>query len=136
MGVQDANIVDGPEGKVAHRPIPFALDSVGSGETDTVVITHTPGYRFEIVGFEVFAQAVTATASLTVKRGSDVALSASVTPVAGSEVKGTVKASGEQYGDSDDAVSVEVTTDGTGALTGLQGRVLIRKRAGFMDALG
>lgn len=129
MGVQDANVVDGKEGRVSHKAISFALDSVGTGLTDDPVLSHSPDYDFEIIDVEVFCQATVATAALDVKIGSTSALASAITPVADTEVKGTIEQTSEQFGNAGDAINVEVTTDGTGTITGLQGRVWIRKQA-------
>jgi len=129
MSVTDANVVEGSDGRLSHKPIFCHRASVGNAQADVEQHAHNPGYNYEVVGVEVYATGVTAAASVDVKVGGTSVLSSAITPVAGSEVKGTVLTTGEQFGAADDDITIHATTDGGGDITNLDARVWYRRRA-------
>lgn len=129
MGVSDANAVYGPNARFTHKPISFYLETIAVSQTGLELFQHTPGYHFEIVGFEVYAVAVTAAASVSLLIGATVAITPVLVPVAGAGTAAVMKTDGSEYGDDDDIIYVQGTTDGSGDITGANFQIWIRRRA-------
>lgn len=129
MGVSDANAVYGSNARFTHKPISFYLETIAVSQTALEVYEHVPGYHFEIVGFEVYAVSVTATVTFDLKIGTTSVLSAVLTPVAATAAKATIKTDGSEYGDADDVITIQGTTNGTGDATAAQFQIWIRRRA-------
>lgn len=129
MAIQDANAIDGDEARFTHKPIHFGAMDVGAGVTDDPIMNHTPGYKYEVVGVDVFTQAITGACTVNVLVGGTTVLTGVITPVADDEVKGSLVTTGAQFGGVADDLEVQVTTPGGASLTGLAGRVWIRKQA-------
>ena len=127
MSVTDANVVEGSEGRLSHQARSHSR-SLPISQTDEKVFTFTPGYNFEIVGFSVYTDAITAAVTTILKKGTT-AVTAAVTPVADTEVKGTILVVGNQYGSATDTINVHMTSDGSGILTDATVTVLFRRRA-------
>ena len=129
MGVGDNNAVYGPDARFTHKPVSFYVHAVANSQADVEQFEFTPPYNFEIVGFEVYAGSVTATASLDLKIATVSCLSAALTPVAAASAKATINSDGTEYGDADDAVTVHATTNGSGAIGTMNGQIWIRRKA-------
>ena len=129
MGVADSNAVHGPNARFTHKPIGFYIETVAVSQTGLEMFQHTPGYNFEIVGFEVYAVSVTAAVSLNLLIGSNTVLTTPLVPVAGAGTAGVLLATGVEYGDDDDIVYVQCTTDGSGDVTAANVQIWIRRRA-------
>ncbi len=125
--MQDANAVDGNAARFTHQARCHSR-SLPISQADVKVFTFTPGYNFEIVGFKVYTDAIVATVTTILKKGTT-AVTAAVTPVADTEVDGPILQVGNQYGDADDTLNVHMTSDGSGTLTDATVTVLFRRRA-------
>ena len=128
MSVTDANAVEGSEARFTHQARSHTRVAIAVSQADVKVFSFTPGYNFEIVGFSVFTDDATATVTTILKKGTT-AVTAAVTPVDATEVKGAILQVGNQYGDADDTINVHVTTDGSGELDYVTWTVLFRRRA-------
>ena len=129
MGVSDANAVYGPNARFTHAPISFYIETVAVSQTGLEQFQFTPGFHFELVRFSVYAVAVTAAVSLSVLIGATVAIDPVLTPVAGAGVDAVIKSDGSEYGDDDDIIYVQCTTDGSGDVTMASCNLWIRRRA-------
>lgn len=129
MGVSDANAVYGDNARFTHKPISFYVETVAVSQTDLELFEHTPGYAFQIIGFEVYAVSVTAAVSLNLLIGSTTVLTTPLVPVAAAGTAGVIVATGVEYGDDDDKIHVQVTTDGSGDVTAANIQIWIRRRA-------
>lgn len=77
----------------------------------------TPGYRFRLTAVSDFLRTITATLSYVVKVGGRVAVAGS-TPVANTETARTLSTTlANLRGSATEAITIELTTDGTGAAT-------------------
>lgn len=124
MAVTDAKIH--PNNKSARQPIAVPIITALS-QTDLKALSHVLGFKFEVVAVHVWATAVTATISVNVKIGTTSVLTGAITPVAGTEVVGTLAASRlTRRGSATDALNVEYTTNGSGAATNLRVTVWVR----------
>lgn len=86
-------------------------------QTDLVAFKFTPGFRFEIVSVRSYNAAKAGTISYKVKAGTRTAVSAGVFTAA-TEVAATLSTTKANIrGSSSEAISVEYTSDGSGALT-------------------
>lgn len=84
--------------------------------TDAVVFSHTPGYRFQISKITSFCRTKAGTVTAVVKVGGRTA--ASITFTAATEVDQTLSSTlADIRGSASEAITVELTTDGSGALT-------------------
>ena len=90
--------------------------TVGSNQSGVEIFEFTAPAALTVIGVQVYCTAVTATASVDVKEAGVSILSGAVTPTAGSVVSGTISDSAIASGA---AVTVHVTTDGTGAISDL-----------------
>lgn len=109
---------------LALRHIDLIAPSVAANKADTLVDSVVPGYPFEIVKVQHFADTVTATASYNVKIGATAALNAAAVPVAATRGDATLGTA--LRGDADDAINLHATTNATGAFANLRVRVTIR----------
>ena len=95
--------------------------------TSAVVASVQPGYAFEVVKVEDFARTVTATITYDCKVGTMSVLAATATPVAATRTTRTLATSrASRRGTSSSALTVELTTNGTGAATNMKVTVWIR----------
>lgn len=129
MGVSDANAVYGPNARFTHKALAFYLETIAVSQTDLELFEHTPGYHFEIVGFEVYAVSVTAISTFNLLIQTTSVLSAVLTPVAAAGTKATIKSDGSEYGGVTDKVYIQGTTDGSGDTTAAQFHIWLRRRA-------
>lgn len=88
---------------------------------------YSPAKRFQVTRVTVFATAVTANITVDVQIDGVSVLTGQITPVAGTEVVGTLVAATKTLrGSATSQLQVKYTTDGTGAATNLVARVQIR----------
>lgn len=90
--------------------------SVGSSLTDAEIFEFTMPVAATLESVQVYCTATAATASVDVKEGGTSVLSAAATPSAGAVVTPTISDANIASGA---AVTVHVTTDGTGTITDL-----------------
>lgn len=125
MAVKDSNIL--PTAKVALECLTLIIGTTSTSQSDIEVDEVTPAFDFEVERVEVYATAVTATASVDVKIGTTSVLSSAVTPVAGTATAGTLSSTlANIRGSSSDLVRLHYTTNGTGVITNGRVRVWIR----------
>jgi phosphatidate phosphatase APP1 len=90
--------------------------SVGTGQSDVEIFEWTAPQALILAEVQVYCTATAATASVDVKEAGTTVLSAAATPTAGSVVKPTISDAAIASGA---AVTVHVTTNGTGTITDL-----------------
>lgn len=116
-----------PESVLLERTYVLSVQSVGNSEADTLFDSIKPGFEFEIVAVEHFAEAVTATADYMVKIGTTDALAAREVPTADTrEDAGLHATEANLRGDETDEINLHATTDGTGVFTGLKVKVTVK----------
>lgn len=94
--------------------------------TNAVIFSHVIGHKFEITRVRSFCRTKAGAVSFKVKAGTREAVPAGTTTAA-TEVAQTLSTTKANVrGSATEAVTVELTTDGTGALT--NGRVVIEYR--------
>lgn len=101
--------------------------AVGANQADGLVASFAPGFDFEIVDVQHFANNVTATANYMVKIGTTNALAGATVPVA--DTRGSAALHGtaaNRKGKAADAINLHVTTNGTGAFADLSVIVTFR----------
>ena len=123
---------------IHRREILLSVDSVPISQADVLFDSFKPGYAFEVLAVQHFAESVTATADYDVDIGAVSALAAHEVPVADTRedaVLATAKAA--RRGTAAEALNLRCTTNGSGLFVGLKVRVTIRKVGigGFTDDL-
>lgn len=104
-----------------------SVQTVGSDEDDTLFDSIKPGYHFEVVAVEHFAEAVTDTADYMVKIGTTDALAGRETPDADTRADATLHATeANRRGGPSDEINLHVTTNASGAFTGLKVKVTVK----------
>lgn len=123
--------------KQVHNASKFALKHLvvslvtAISQTDLVAFKTVPGYRFQIVGVRSWNAAKAGTITYKVKASTREAVAAGVFTAA-TDVAATLSTTKANLrGTSTDAVSVEYTSDGSGALT--NGFVIITLRVWPMN---
>lgn len=97
--------------------------SVENSESDTEVFEFTAPLAMTLTEVQVYCTDTAATASVDVKEEGTTVLEAAATPSAGAVVKPTISDSAIA---ADAAVTVHVTTDGTGTITDLTVTLLFK----------
>lgn len=123
MAVRDINIDSTAKTarKILVVPIVTAISQAG-----VVFWKYTPGYAFRITSVRNFARTVTATISFVVKVGTRTAVAAA-TPVAATDTVNTLSTTlANLRGTASEAITIELTTDGSGAATNLSVEIEIR----------
>lgn len=122
MAVKDRNIL--PTAGIAQETVaPEIVTAVSLA--GAVVFSYTPGHKFQVTRVRSFCRTKTGTVTATVKVGGRTA--ASVTFTAATEVAQTLSTTlANLRGSASEAITIELTTDGTGALT--NGKVVIAYR--------
>lgn len=116
-----------PDAHLADKIWQAVRDTIGASETDLKIGIHRPGYRFRVLGVEVFCSALTGTVSVDVKIGTVSVLNAVITPTAGARVAGTLAtALASRVGSSTEDINVEVTTAATSSLDDVNVTVVTR----------
>lgn len=129
MGVADSNAVYGPDAIFTRQNLSFYIAAIANSQAAVEQWSHTPGYSFQILGFEVYCTGVTANCSIDLLIGTTSVLTAALVPVADIHTPATIKSDGSEYGDDDDIIYVKATTDGTGDLTAANFQLTFRRRA-------
>jgi hypothetical protein len=106
--------------------MPLAVDiTTAINLTSAVVYSFTPGFRFRVARIRSFCRTKAGTVTAVVKVGTRTV--ASITFTAATEVAATLSATlANIIGSSSEAITIELTTDGTGALTNGNITILIR----------
>lgn len=92
--------------------------TIGASVTGLKIGVRRPGYRFRVLGVEVFCSALTGTVSVDVKIGTVSVLNAVITPAAAARVAGVLSATlAKLIGGAAEDINVEVTTAATSSLT-------------------
>lgn len=124
MAIRDRNIDKDAEVAVKVLVVPL-ISAVG--QTGVVAFSHTPGHAFQLVGVSSYCADQTDTISGVVKVGSATAVAA-VGFTDATEVAQTLSSTlSDLRGSSTDAITLEYTSDGTGAV--VNGFVIIKYRA-------
>lgn len=98
-------------------------DAVTANQSDIKIGSLLARYALEAFAVDVYARAVTATATVNVKENTTSILSGAITPSAGINISGTIS---DPAIAQDAALNVHCTTDGSGALSDLQVNVWLR----------
>lgn len=123
MGVRDINIDRSAKTPRKIFVIPVVT---ATGLTDAVVYKYTPGYAFRVTRIRSYARAVTATITAVVKVGTRTAMAAAA-PVQTVDTAHTLSTTAANLrGTSTEALSIELTTNGSGAATNLSFTIEIR----------
>lgn len=111
----------------AREQIDFSIITAVS-QAGVLFGANTPGYRFQVVKVAAFAVTVTATITVDVQIGGVSVLTGPITPVAGTEVAGTLTSTLANLRPSgtNNQLQVKLTTNGSGAATNLTVFVWIR----------
>lgn len=105
----------------------FPLTTIATSQTNALAGAYTPAKRFQVTRVSVFATGVTASLTIDVQIGGVSVLTGPVTPVAGTEVVGTLVASQATLrGTASSQLQVKYTTNGTGAGVNVVVRVQLR----------
>lgn len=121
-----------PKGLAARHTVAFPITTAVS-QAAVLFGAHTPGVRYQVTKVTVFATAVTATISVDVQIGGVSVLTGLVTPVAGTEVAGTLVATQAtlRASSATSQLQVKLTTNGSGAATNLVVHVQLRPYPSF-----
>lgn len=113
MAVKDINIQ--PSAQIAKERMTANL-TTATGQTNLVAFSYTPGFRFQIVRVRSFCSGKAGTITARVLAGTRVV--ATVTFTAATENNAAVSATlANVRGSSTEAITVDYTSDGSGALT-------------------
>ncbi len=124
MAIKDRNIL--PTAAFAKDRMVVPLNPAVS-LTSAVMHSYTPGFRFIITRVRCFVRTKAGAVSYVVKVGGRTAV-ATGTVTAATEVGATLSATrANLIGSATEAITVEVTTDGSGAVT--DGKIVIEFRA-------
>jgi len=116
----------GPNAGVAREIVLLFTDDVPISQTGLLVDAALPAFGFYVEKIECFVEALTAAATFQVLIGST-ALCAATAPTADQLDQVTITATtAQRKGSSTDAINLQVTTDGSGLMTGLKVKVHIR----------
>lgn len=100
---------------------------VPASQTDLKIGIHRPGYRFRVVGVEVFCSALAGTVTVQVKIGTVTVLNAAITPSAAARVAGVLSATlASLIGGAAEDINVEVTTAAASTLDNANVTVVYR----------
>lgn len=111
----------------AKHSLNYTIPTTAVSQTALLAGAKTPGFKFQVTKVSVFATAVTATITVDVQIGGVSVLTGAITPVAGSEVAGTLTSTlASLRGSATGQVQVKYTSNGTGAATNLQVYVQVR----------
>lgn len=123
MAIEDSNV--NPTARSARKSLAVSITTAVS-LAGVVVYSFKPGYRFRLTGASDFARTVTAAITFVIKVGGRIAV-ASVAPVAATETIRTLSTTlANLRGSATEAITIELTTDGSGAATNLAFNLEIR----------
>lgn len=127
MAITNVKIAKGAT--VAQKAVRLQLGTTATSQTAKKTDAVTIPYDFQVVKVEVNALTVTSTISVDAKIGSTSVLTGRVTPVAATPTAGTLSTTpANTKGASGAVLSVDYTSDGTGAATNAVVTVWIRPR--------
>jgi hypothetical protein len=116
-----------PDARLADKIYNAYRDTIVASQTDLKTGIFRPGYRFRVVGVEVFCSALTGTVSVQVKIGTVSVLNAAITPTAAARVAGVLSATlANLVGKSTEDINVEVTTAAASTLDDVNVAITIR----------
>ena len=125
--IVDRNI--DPDADFARHEISLGANDVAISQTDILQDAHQPGFPFEIVSVEHFADGVTAAADYMVKIGTTDALAAVTVPVADTRGNATLHATrANLLGTATGVINLHATTDGSGLFVDLRVRVIYKRQ--------
>ena len=120
-----------PKGLAARHTLAFPITTAIS-QTSILFGAQTPGVRYQVTKVSAFSTAVTASVAVDVQLNGVSVLTGAITPVAGTEVAGTlVSTLASLRGKSTDQIQIKLTTNGTGAATNLVVYVQVRPYPSF-----
>ena len=115
--ILDANVTNAKLATSNHEmAVVAAKTTVAINQTDIEIFEYTAHQALTLVDVQVYCTATAATATVDVKEAGTTVLTAVATPVAGAVVKPAITDSAIASGA---AVTVHVTTNGTGTITDL-----------------
>jgi hypothetical protein len=121
MAVEDRNV---------HKDAKFPLKefdvyfTTAVSQTDKEVFNWLPGFQFEVVDVQIYCETEAGAVTADVKVGGTSALASEPAFASATRVAGALHATlGNRRGTATQALTVEYTSDGTGALT--NGRVIV-----------
>lgn len=113
MQIRNQNV--SPNAQIGRERLVIPL-LVAISQTGVVASKFTPGHKFQLVSVRTYCLTKAGAVSATLKVGGRTA--ASLTITAATEVAGTLSATiANIRGSATEAITLEYTTDGTGALT-------------------
>jgi hypothetical protein len=128
MGVKDRNVI--PSSYLAKK-VTEVFVSTAINLTNAVILAFTPGQKFQLVRCRSYCRIKNGSVSFVVKVGGRVAVAAG-TMTQATEVAQALSATlANLQGSATEAITIEITTDGTGALT--DGRIFLEWRARPLD---
>ena len=108
--------------------ITLSVDDVPISQANVLFDSFKPGYAFEILAVQHYAEAVTAAADYDIDIEAVSALAAHEVPTAVTREDAVLAtAVAARRGSATDAINLRVTTDGSGLFTGLKVKVTLRK---------
>lgn len=117
------------DSEVAKKEFVVSKQDIGTGLTDAELAEKAPSKDYIIEDVSVYCTATAATASVDAKVAGTTVLQSEVTPSANAVVEGNLVSDREaRHGAAGDAITVDVTTDGTGTITDLRVEVVYRIR--------
>lgn len=114
--------------EVAKRPFVVSKQDVATGQSGVEIGQKEPDKDYIIESVDVYCTGTAATASVDVQVAGVSVLNSQVTPVAGAVEEGDLVGHADRQGDAGEAITVHVTTDGTGTITDLRVEVSYRIR--------
>ncbi len=113
MSVRDQHIAKAANSALKHLSVGI---TTAISLTSAVVFSFAPGYKFQIQRIRSFCRTKAGTVTAVVKVGTRTA--ASITFTAATEVAQTLSSTlANLQGSASEAITIELTTDGSGALT-------------------
>lgn len=124
MGISDKKLLTTNHSARARLPVAVVT---AINLTGAVVFSWTPGYTYQITSIKSFNRTKAGAVSAVVKVGTRTA--ATVTFTAATEVASTLSTTlANIQGSATEAITIELTTDGTGALTNAFVTISMRPR--------
>jgi hypothetical protein len=114
---------------VAREVVLLSAITVAASAANVLFDTFMPGYDFEVLAVEGFAEDVTGTVTFDIDIGSTSVLNADAVPTADTRVAGVLSTTlADRQGTSAEILNLRATTGGGEAITNLKVKVTIRPR--------
>lgn len=127
MAVTDRKIRKDAKTAIKHVPVP--LVTVAASQTNKEFARVRPGYKFEVVGVETYAEADTNVTDVRVLIDTKVVLSANVAVTGGSRVAGTLSATlANRRGTATEDIILQYTSGATPTITNGMVHLMLRPR--------